>query len=66
MNHDTQCHPLPPLVGPVLTNGRHYIDNLLAGAWKTLRVNQLLVRAGFSKRHGVEVMETVFVLMVWK
>ena len=56
--------PLPSLVGTVLTDGNHYIDNLLAAAWKTLRLNQLLRCAGFSKRHGVT--ETVFVLMVWK
>ena len=66
MNHDTHRRALPPLVGTVLTNGCHYIDNLLAGAWKTLHLNQLLLRAGFSKRHGIEVTETVFVLMVWR
>ena len=66
MNHDTKHPPLPSLVGTVLTDGNHYIDNLLAAAWKTLRLNQLLLCAGFSKRHGIEVTETVFVLMVWK
>ena len=66
MNPDTPRHPLPPLVGPVLTNGRHYLDNLLASAWKSLHLNQILLRAGFRKRHGLEVTETVFVLMVWK
>ena len=25
--------------GLVLTDGNHYIDNLLAAAWKTLRLN---------------------------
>ena len=54
------------MVGTVLTDGNHSIDNLLAAAWKTLRLNQLLRCAGFSKRHGIEVTETVFVLMVWK
>ena len=66
MNHDTQRPALPPLVGTVLTDRCHYIDNLLAAAWKTLHLNQLLLRAGFSKRHGIEVTETVFVLMVWR
>ena len=60
MNHDTQRPALPPLVGTVLTDGCHSIDNLLAAAWKTLHLNQLLLRAGFSKRHGIEVTETVF------
>ena len=55
MNHDTQRHALPPLVGSVLTDGRHSIDNLLAAAWKTLHLNRILLRAGFSKRHGIEV-----------
>ena len=58
--------PLPSLVGTVLTDGNHSIDNLLAAAWKTLRLNQHLLCAGFSKRHGIEVTETVCVLMVWK
>ena len=66
MDHDTRSHALPPLVGNVFTDGRHYIDNLLATAWKTLRLDQILLRAGFSKRHGIEVTETVFVLMVWR
>ena len=32
MNHDTKHPPLPSLVGTVLTDGNHYIDNLLAAA----------------------------------
>ena len=66
MNHDTKHPPLPSLVGTVLTDGNHSIDNLLAAAWKTPRLNQLLLCVGFSKRHGIEVTEMVFVLMVWK
>ena len=66
MNHDTTRPPVPSLVGAVLTDGNQSIDNLLAAARKTLRLNQLLRCAGFSKRHGIEVTETVFVLMVWK
>ena len=66
LNHDTRRHALPPLAGNVLTDGRHSIDNLLATAWKTLRLSRILLRAGFSKRHGIEVTEMVFVLMVWR
>ena len=66
MNHGTRRDSLPPLVGPVLAGGGQYVDNLLAEAWKDLRFNRLLARAGFGKRSGIEVAETVFVLMVWK
>ena len=66
MDHGTRRDSLPPLVGPVLTGGGQYIDNLLAEAWKTLRFNRLLARAGFGKRSGTDVAETVFVLVVWK
>ena len=66
MNHHTSRHPLPSLVGHVLTDTTHYIDNLFASAWKSLNLNRRLQDAGFAKRSGFEVTETVFVLMVWK
>jgi len=66
MNHDTSRCPLPSLVGPLLTDGGHYIDNLFASAWKSLNLNRRLEAAGFAKRSGFAVTETVFVLMVWK
>ena len=66
MNHHTSRHPLPSLVGHVLTDTTHYIDNLFASAWKSLNLNRRLQDAGFAKRSGFEVPETVFVLMVWK
>ena len=66
MNHHTSRHPLPSLVGHLLTDTTHYIDNLFASAWKSLNLNRRLQDAGFAKRSGFEVTETVFVLMVWK
>jgi len=66
MNHDTSRHPLPSLVAHVLNDGAHYIDNLFASAWKSLHLNRRLEAAGFAKRSGFALTETVFVLMVWK
>ena len=66
MNHVTSRHPLPSLVAHVLNDGTHYIDNLFASAWKSLNLNRRLEAAGFTKRSGIEVTETVFVLMVWR
>ena len=53
-------------MGTLLTDAGHYIDNLFAHSWKTLNLNRRLEVAGFAKRSGIEVAETVFVLMVWK
>lgn len=66
MNHDTSRHRLPSLVAHVLNDGTHYIDNLFASAWESLHLNRRLEAAGFTKRSGFAVTETVFVLMVWR
>ena len=66
MNHDTSHHRLPSLVAHVINDGTHYIDNLFASAWNSLNLNRRLEAAGFAKRSGIEVTETVFVLMVWR
>ena len=66
MNHHTSRHPLPSLVAHVLTDTTHYIDNLFASARKSLHLNRRLQDAGFAKRSGFALTETVFVLMVWK
>ena len=66
MNHVTSRHPLPSLVAHVINDGTHYIDNLFASAWNSLNLNRRLEAAGFAKRSGIEVTETVFVLMVWR
>jgi len=57
---------LPPLISVVITDSKHYIDNLFAGTWKQLKLNTLIRGAGFTKRSGIEVTEAVFVLLIWK
>ena len=66
MNHDTKHNALPSLVGDVLADGSHTLDNFFATTWRTRHLTRLLKRAGFSKRSGIEAVETVFVLMGWK
>ena len=66
MNHGTSHHRLPSLVSHVLNDGTHYIDNLFASAWTSLHLDRRLEAAGFAKRSGIAVTETVFVLMVWR
>ena len=57
---------LPPLISVVITDSKHYIDNLFADTWKKLKLNSLIRGAGFTKRSGIEVTEAVFVLLLWK
>lgn len=57
---------LPPLIGNVITDQRHYIDNLFADTWKKLKFNARIKRAGFTKRSGIDITEAVFLLLLWK
>jgi len=57
---------LPPLVGNVITDQRHYIDNLFADTWKQLKINARIKRAGFTKRSGIDITEAVFLLLLWR
>jgi hypothetical protein len=66
MNNDTNKNVLPTLISDVITDDKHYIDNLFADIWKKLGLNKLIKAAGFSKRSGVEVTEAVFLLLLWK
>jgi hypothetical protein len=66
MNNDTNQSALPSLIGGVLTDQKHYIDNLFADTWKALRFNSLLSVAGFTKRSGLQISQAVFLLMLWK
>jgi len=43
-----------------------YIDNLFADTWKKLNLNSLIKSAGFTKRSGFSMTETVFILLLWK
>jgi len=57
---------LPPLIGDVMTDQKHYIDNLFADTWKKLRLNARIKAAGFTKRSGIDITEAVFLLLLWK
>ncbi len=60
MNNDTSNAALPSLIGGVLADQKHYIDNLFADTWKALKFNTLLKAAGFTKRSGIQITEAVF------
>ena len=40
---------LPALIGDVITDQKHYIDNLFADTWKKLKFNARIKGAGFTK-----------------
>jgi hypothetical protein len=54
------------MISTVLNDSKHYIDNLFADTWKRLKMNTLIRGAGFTKRSGIGISETVFVLLLWK
>lgn len=66
MKNDTNPANLPPLISDVITDSTHYIDNLFADTWKQLKINELIKRAGFTKRSGIGIAESVFLLLLWK
>ena len=66
MKNDTNVAVLPPLISDVITDSKHYIDNLFADTWKKLKLNSLIRVAGFTKRSGIEITQAVFVLLLWK
>jgi hypothetical protein len=66
MKNDTNTGELPPLVSGLVTDSKHYIDNLFADTWKKLKMNALIKGAGFTKRSGINITEVVFILLLWK
>jgi SRSO17 transposase len=66
LKNGTNADSLPPMISVVITDSKHYIDNLFADTWKKLKLNALIKGAGFTKRSGIEVTEAVFVLLIWK
>lgn len=66
MNNDTTNNALPSLIGGVIADRKLYIDNLFASTWKSLKFNQRIKSAGFTKRSGIEITEAVFLLLLWK
>ena len=66
MKNGTNQGALPPLIGDVITDKKHYIDNLFADTWKKLKFNARIKGAGFTKRSGIDITEAVFLLLLWK
>ncbi len=66
MKNSTNEGALPALIGDVITDQKHYIDNLFANTWKRLRFNAWIKGAGFTKRSGIDITEAVFLLLLWK
>jgi len=66
VKNGTDMAALPPLIGAGVTDQKHYIDNLFADTCKTLKLNMRIKAAGFTKRSGIDIMEAVFVLLLWK
>jgi SRSO17 transposase len=66
VNNVTSHRSFPSLVGDVLGQPGHYVDNIFAIAWKGLNLSKLIEKAGFKKRTGVPVTEAIFLLMLWK
>jgi len=66
LKNGIKTNSLPPLISDVITDSKCYIDNLFADTWKKLKLNSLIKAAGFSKRSGIEITESVFLLLLWK
>ena len=66
MKNGTNGGALPALIGDVITDQKHYIDNLFADTWKKLKFNARIKGAGFTKRSGIDITEAVFLLLLWK
>ena len=66
MKNGTNECALPALIGDVITDQKHYIDNLFADTWKKLKFNARIKGAGFTKRSGIDITEAVFLLLLWK
>lgn len=66
MNIATNKTLLPSLISEVLAHPAQCVDNVFAVVWKELKLNCLITQAGFKKRTGVCVVESVFLLLLWK
>jgi hypothetical protein len=66
MKNNTETNNLPPLIRTVITDSKHYIDNLFADTWKELKLSSLIKKSGFTKRSGLNITEAVFILLLWK
>jgi hypothetical protein len=66
MNNDTKRSLFPSLIDEVLKHQGHCVDNVFANVWKGLNFSRLVQRSGFKKRSGVPVIDSVFLLLLWK
>lgn len=66
MNSATQSSQLPFSIQHSLQTKTLCVDNLFADAWKALNLNRHILNSGFSKRTGLGITESVFLLLVWK
>jgi len=66
MNNDTKTRLFPSLIDDVLKHPGHCVDNVFASVWKRLNFNSLIQRSGFKKRSGVPIIDSVFLLVLWK
>lgn len=66
MNNDTKTRLFPSLIDDVLKQPGHCVDNVFASVWKRLNFNDLIQRSGFKKRSGVPIIDSVFLLILWK
>ncbi len=66
MNNDTKPRLFPSLIDDVLKHPGQCVDNVFAGVWKGLNISRLIQCSGFKKRSGVPVIDSVFLLVLWK
>ena len=66
MNNATKNDCLPPLIANVLHDPLTHVDNLFADTWKQLRFGSLISKAGFRKRSGTDIVDVVFLLLLWR
>ena len=66
MNNDTKTRLFPSLIDDVLKHPGQCVDNVFARVWKGLSFNRLIQRSGFKKRSGVPIIDSVFLLVLWK
>jgi hypothetical protein len=65
MNKGTKSPNLPNLIADLLGKVGLNIDNLFADLCKLMEIANLLHRSGFHKRSGLDVMQVVYLLLLW-
>ena len=60
VKHGTKTGALPTLIDDVITDHKHYIDNLFSDNWKRIKMNARIKEAGFTKQSGIDITEAVF------